>query len=220
MKKKGITKAELAYSLNLNQDKQGRWYSQKGGCKRQYLDDLMVEGTNKTVKEYLGSSKGYDVIITMRDVIAAPDEEYAKYRANLMMHYSLYGDDIGVYATEHTPSTTNTRITYLYRDADNYKFPQEFVVRGKATDEDKRFLNDFIGSPDDGGNFIPEQVGLPLNRGGYEISEADHCWGELDAIDGITLTEQAPTEEITWEEVMDRFRAAKDEGWKDTIYAP
>lgn len=46
----------------------------------------------------------------------------------------------------------NTRILYLYRDADNYKVPNSCVVEGEVTEDQK---NSILSSLDDGCYFIP-----------------------------------------------------------------
>lgn len=54
----------------------------------------------------------------------------------------------------------NTKISYLYRDASNYKVPNECIVRGLLTDEQTKAILDCL----DMDNFIPSQVGLPERR--------------------------------------------------------
>ena len=55
----------------------------------------------------------------------------------------------------------NTRITYLYRDADNYKTLNEVVIQGTFTDEE---IDEMMAVCDQGEYFIPRQVGLPEER--------------------------------------------------------
>lgn len=52
----------------------------------------------------------------------------------------------------------NTRISYLYRDASNYKQHNEVVVPGTFTQEQ---IEAIIGCLDAGEYFIPVQVGFP-----------------------------------------------------------
>ena len=54
----------------------------------------------------------------------------------------------------------NTRISYFYRDASNYKAYNECIVRGLLTDEQTKAILDCL----DRDNFIPSQVGLPERR--------------------------------------------------------
>lgn len=100
---------------------------------------------------------------------------------------------------------SNTRIEFLYRDASNYKVYNSVVVSGPFTDEQ---INQIIDSLEDGMYFIPEQIGLPVERFG-SITEDDHCWCELTAYD-FDPTEDEPTVEMSTNEVLKAFLAAKD----------
>lgn len=111
----------------------------------------------------------------------------------------------------------NTKIGFLYRDAGNYKQWNAPIVAGEFTEEDRRYIKDLLNEPD-GGNFVPEQLGLSLLRPG-EINEDDHPWGELD-VDNLELTDETPTEEVTWADVMAGFRQAEKTGWQDWKYMP
>ncbi len=97
----------------------------------------------------------------------------------------------------------NTRILYLYRDADNYKVPNSCVVEGEVTEEQKKSI---LSSLDDGCYFIPEVVGLPAERFGTH-TESDHSWMELYE-DGFQLTAAVPTVDLTIEQVTEAFRNA------------
>ena len=55
----------------------------------------------------------------------------------------------------------NTKITYLYRDASNYKVWNEQVLKGTITDDQIRII---CGCLLDGEFFIPFKVGLPEDR--------------------------------------------------------
>ncbi len=55
----------------------------------------------------------------------------------------------------------NTKISYLYRDADNYKMHNKCVIAGTLTTEQARTIKD---SCEMGEYFIPRQVGLPERR--------------------------------------------------------
>ena len=72
----------------------------------------------------------------------------------------------------------NTLITYLYRDACNYKVHNEAVVKGLMTQEqEQRILN----SLQDGEYFIPHLVGLPEERFATE-TEDDHPYFEYRSL--------------------------------------
>ena len=109
----------------------------------------------------------------------------------------------------------NTRFSYLYRDACNYKAFNQVVIKGECSDQDKRLINLAL----DGEFFIPEQIGLPLVRPSEEITIDDHCFAELDPENDINLTDEEPTVAITWSEIMNNFRAALKDGWDDMKYA-
>ena len=55
----------------------------------------------------------------------------------------------------------NTKISYLYRDADNYKMHNKCVIAGTLTTEQTRTIKDCCEM---GEYFIPRQVGLPERR--------------------------------------------------------
>ena len=115
-----------------------------------------------------------------------------------------------------TGTEMNTQIEYLYRDADNYKKYNLVIVKGEITDEQKSII---ISSLDDGdGHFIPEQIGLPIERLDDELTEADHCWCELIE-DGLLPTPDDATVDITISDLADAFAKAKKEGWDDIRYA-
>lgn len=103
----------------------------------------------------------------------------------------------------------NTRIAYLYRDACNYKSHNEVVVAGKISDEQMEIVLDSL---DEGLYFIPSQIGLPEIRF-EEETEDDHPWFELERY-GFCLTTDAPTVDITIEQLVEAFANAAEEGWK------
>lgn len=100
----------------------------------------------------------------------------------------------------------NTKISYLYRDADNYKSYNECVVPGIITEaQQKRILD----SLDEGEYFIPSLVGLPEKKFDKYDPEADHPFFELGRY-SFEETSAAPTVEITPEELTEAFEAHKD----------
>lgn len=99
----------------------------------------------------------------------------------------------------------NTRITYLYRDASNYKQYNGAVVAGTFTEQQ---IETIMTCLDGGEYFIPKQVGLPEKRFG-EITEDDHCWFELNG-DSFEITTADVDVDITASEIVKRFLEAKD----------
>lgn len=106
----------------------------------------------------------------------------------------------------------NTRIEYLYRDADNYKVRNECVIRGEMTKEQEKRI---IDSLDEETYFVPACVGMPEEKFGSE-TEADHPWFEWR---GIEPTDRKPTLDIDAEELTARFEKAGN-GWQEVRTAP
>lgn len=97
----------------------------------------------------------------------------------------------------------NTRLTYLYRDADNYKKLNTIVIAGEMSEKQQQTI---LSCLMDGEHFIPSVVGLPEERFG-SWTEADHIWFELEA-GFATQTESKAQLKITTQELVDRFLAA------------
>lgn len=115
------------------------------------------------------------------------------------------GDEFGMELV-----TKNTRISYLYRDASNYKQHNEVVVSGTFTPEQ---IEAIIGCLDAGEYFIPVQVGFPEER--FEkITEDDHCWFELSR-DGFEETDAEANIDMAPSEVVAKFLEAKG-NWDDS----
>lgn len=120
----------------------------------------------------------------------------------------------------------NTKIHYLYRDADNYKQHNEFVVRGEMTEND---IDSILSCLYEGEYFVPELVGLPCERF-TDYTEADHPFCELDET-SFEPTDEEPTEVwserlCSWEEglsaeeLVDAFEKAAEDGWEATVLVP
>ena len=103
----------------------------------------------------------------------------------------------------------NTRISYLYRDASNYKMPNDAVIYGTITEHQIDVIMDCL---DGGEYFIPKQIGLPEERFG-EWTEDDLCWFELER-DGFNVTDMEPNVDMTSDEMVRRFIEAKG-NWKE-----
>ena len=106
----------------------------------------------------------------------------------------------------------NTKISYLYRDADNYKMRHEVVIAGGMSEEQEKAIEDSL---DEGVYFIPSQVGLPDDRFG-SVTEADHPWFEWV---GVEPTANRPTLHVTAEELTAKFVDAAN-GWTESTDAP
>lgn len=109
----------------------------------------------------------------------------------------------------------NTLVYYLYRDGSNYKVHNEVVLKGEITPEQ---ISAIAESLDSGENFIPSQVGLPERR--FENwTEDDGPWFELDPNTAFSCTEQESTVEMTVDELVAKFVAAKG-AWDDGAVMP
>lgn len=109
----------------------------------------------------------------------------------------------------------NTKISYLYRDADNYKKVNECVIAGALTAEQICAIKDCC---DMGEYFIPSQVGLPERRFDRYDPAVDHCWFELDE-DSFSETIEPPTVALTAAELVNRFEECRN-NWQDEAYTP
>ena len=110
----------------------------------------------------------------------------------------------------------NTRMEYLYRDASNYKSPNQVIVAGTITEEQKEAI---LQTLEDGTYFIPEQVGLDLYRG-WDITEDDHPFCELDIEKDFYETEEAADDEnFTVDNLVAAFLSTGGK-WDADEYAP
>lgn len=95
-------------------------------------------------------------------------------------------------------SITNTRLAYLYRDADNYKVRHEVVFAGQMSEDEKMRI---IASLEAGEYFLPRPLGLNDERFGSE-TEADHPFFEFCYFEE---TPDKPTTDISIAEIVKRF---------------
>lgn len=106
----------------------------------------------------------------------------------------------------------NTGISYLYRDASNYKAQNYAVVEGEITDEQIEIIMDCLHDRNEEyGYFIPFQVGLDEERPGAFDKEDDHVWFELYD-DSFEITSDPVTvwPHMTVDGLVDAFEEAKD----------
>jgi len=133
--------------------------------------------------------------------------EKSKYR--LHMNYNTFQNMI--VKNELVPDTMNTKISYLYRDSDNYKVHNECVVSGTLTEDQIETILDCL---DEGEYFIPGRVGLPENKFD-ETTEADHDFFELGQY-SFEQTKETPTAFVTAELLVELFKKCKD-NWQEKI---
>lgn len=111
-------------------------------------------------------------------------------------------------AGRHKEETLNTKVTYLYRDADNYKVWNQHVVRGTLTDAQ---IAEILETRSDREYFKPNDVGLPEKRFDDYDPDVDHPWFELFD-NSFESTEWPATLEITADEFYKRFMQIKENG--------
>lgn len=81
----------------------------------------------------------------------------------------------------------NTKIHYLYRDADNYKVHNSCVIKGVLTPEQ---INVILSCCDAGEYFIPNQVGLPERK--FEKLTPKSITVGLSLLEMILSTQTSP----------------------------
>lgn len=114
-------------------------------------------------------------------------------------------------------SRGNTKLTYAYVDASNYKTQSAVIMAGYAGDiEDWR---QYLTADPDNPNqfFFPAQVGLKPLQGeffgsGGDLYDDDHPYHQLWEVEE---TNAKPTVEFSAQELMDRFRLAAETGWDE-----
>lgn len=101
----------------------------------------------------------------------------------------------------------NTKISVMYRDGANYKKTADVVLAGALAQTD---LDQMVGAMDGEVFFLPGQVGLrALNPAAADSDEElDHPW---HTIEGVELTSDAPTDNLSTAELVDTWPANSDE---------
>lgn len=101
----------------------------------------------------------------------------------------------------------NTKIFYLYRDAANYKVPNEAVIDGVLTLDQQNIIRNCLFDED---NFIPQLVGLPektmIDLGYKPDDNLDHPFFELCSFE---QTDEVPTVKLTPDALTSKFQAYK-----------
>jgi hypothetical protein len=102
---------------------------------------------------------------------------------------------------------TTRKITYLYRDAGNYKFWGEFCVLGELS------LDNLRPHLFDSEYFVPEKIGIPSLVPEAQ-NDDDHLLHEFHSIE--------PTEPalcpFTADELIERLRTANASGWFSEMF--
>ncbi len=99
----------------------------------------------------------------------------------------------------------NTKLSYLYRDACNYKKFNDVVLSGIIQKiQIEPLLKDKIF-------FIPSDIGLPDLQDDI-FSVDDHVWHEFEKIE---LTEEPPTIDICASLLITKFKVASQNNWNE-----
>lgn len=106
----------------------------------------------------------------------------------------------------------NIKLSYMYRDAANYKEHGEVILHnptGMSVKEAAARINPTL---EGGSDFIAEQVGLPsvANYVHADVLDDDHCFHEI--LD-LEATDEEPTTNLSISEVIASFEAAGASGW-------
>jgi hypothetical protein len=149
-------------------------------------------------------------VITPSDEVAAMMREYAR--------------ALGVIDSR---AAINTRLRYLYRDAENHKVGAEVVFQGcYRASEDLAPLLMAMDQSEGTPSFIPGQVGLADLQDSFQgcesrwDPESDHPWHEVTHIEPVLDTRAGPTDARSIVEFSrDLAAVALGVGWDDA-YLP
>lgn len=110
----------------------------------------------------------------------------------------------------------NTKISFTYRDAANYKIQNSCVLAGEIN---SNMIAMILDACEDGERFIPEAVGLPhatFEDIGYSYhDDLDHPWFELGKYN-FELTFDPPSVDLTLPRLVANFVVHKNH-WEDDV---
>jgi hypothetical protein len=113
--------------------------------------------------------------------------------------------------------TRNTGISYLYRDGSNYKVDHEVVFAGAITLAGRdRLLGGLLppDDPDEWGDLIPGQVGLPDLQNTFHRKEIAALEALLAPREGLAPDQIGPTERGRLETLLTDLRGTKPQ-WRE-----
>ena len=122
----------------------------------------------------------------------------------------------------------NTRLTYMYRDADNYKVGKEVVFKGIfRLGEDLAPMLLALDRSEGSTSLIPGQVGLDDLQDSFTgcasrwDPERDHPWHEVTSVAPVLAAELPATDgRSIFEFSRDVIRAAVGDGWNEAYLPP
>ncbi len=97
----------------------------------------------------------------------------------------------------------NTKFSYLYRDACNYKIFYDVVVSGVL------LVNDILPFLRDSILFVPSKVGM-VDLQPEDWTVDDHPWHEVENLQG---TSEEPTTGLTADQLREQFKIAHVNDW-------
>lgn len=103
----------------------------------------------------------------------------------------------------------NTKIDYLYRDADNYKVWNQCIIEGTLSEEQKQKILDSLF---EGEWFIPHMVGLPEKQFEQWDEQSDHPFFELNEY-SFEETALSPTVSVKAAELVAAFESCSKDNW-------
>lgn len=108
----------------------------------------------------------------------------------------------------------NTLFSYEYRDASNYKTSASVIIPGVIQPEQINLIYSNLLKEDDTRDFLPLQVGLkalcPMQTDHHYDPDIDH---PLHTITELSLTPDAPTNDINLIDFANKFAGITPEGW-------
>lgn len=112
----------------------------------------------------------------------------------------------------------NIKVTYLYRDAGNYKQSGEFVCRNPDNLPLEEIERRFKAALREEQFFIARQVRVPevfFPR----LNSDDHCWHEFES---VSETRAVPREAFarTITRLLQEFEQAAKAGWQEYVRTP
>jgi hypothetical protein len=136
-----------------------------------------------------------------------PEEYVANCDTIIRQIEERYGGKTG--EASPTQSGKNTRLTYGYRDASGSGQSEEIILAGELSFQ--RDIQPYLYEHE---FFIPDQVGLANLQGRFEDfpNEDDHPW---HTIGEVSLTDEAPTVQMTADEIRQLFRSVRWDAGRD-----
>lgn len=160
-------------------------------------------------------------------------DELLRLRANLAQVINMKDNELSrAYLEElvklEPRQPINTRLTYMYRDGDNYKTSRDVVFEGGF--RDSKYLNTLLlafDTSEDNPSIIPGQIGLGDLQDGFSGCESrwdperDHPWHEVVGLTPIPVGQEGGTldSRTIWEFSDELVRQVVDQGW-NTAYLP